>query len=815
MVDSDRDGISDLTEFQLFSNPTKADTDGDGLLDGFEYDFSKTSLTVKDTDGDGIMDAEEDVDNDLLTTLDEQTHKTDPLLQDTDKDQLLDGEELERGTNPLNADTDEDHLPDGLESQFEMDPLNPHTINPSILDGDLQVEYTISTKDIEKDPLIKPTIKIKTSASNAISTTITNMEGTDANIFDNLPGYIGAPFDFETEEELDEAQVTFSYDQSLEDVDSGFRPEIYYYNEKTGLLEKVENQFYDLETNKVTAKLEHFSTYILLNGIPFDEAWSKEMKVPTTDENGNIKNIDVVFAIDSSGSMDTNDPSDIRKLAATSFVDKLREEDRSAIVDFDSSARTLVELTTDKTKVKYAISQIDSYGGTNLYRGLQKAVDELNTNGDSEHERYIIFLTDGDGSWSESALASAKANNISVYTIGLGSGVNRPLLERIALETGGKFFFASNASNLGEIFDETAEDTIDTAKDSDNDGISDYRELNGFRIENGVWITTNPDNPDTDGDGLSDGYEAKLSNSTSSFPYYKTTSRPDLNDTDSDGILDGTDKRPKKYDLSKTGLVLMSELAYINLESKEGSKVTTLKNYGEIPAHPSIEKRIGLLNGWSLVKAEDSHFYDSGLGAVTLKRGKMMVIAYRGTEPTASGWNDFIADAQLALLNSNHQINNAQRYASNSILDQLDTTSLYITGHSLGGYLSQKISYDVIKNKLTDDLLMFFWNRSKIRNKLEDETYFKKGVTFAGPGFLPSIIAPPVPVTALLSDKYNNKIVNYRIDGDKISQYGLKLGSKVNLDNLKVSDITGDQDDTNNVYGPHRITEYYAHFIGE
>jgi Mg-chelatase subunit ChlD len=817
MLDSDEDGIADLTEYQLHSNPNDPDTDDDGLLDGFEYDFSKTSLTDQDTDSNGIVDADEDLDQDGLSNLEEQTHETDPLLEDTDKDEVNDAVELENGTNPLNPDTDEDHLPDGLEPEFGTDPLNPHTKDSNILDGELNVEYTVSTTDIEQDPLITPTIKIKTSASNAIATTITNMEGTDANIFETLPGYIGAPFDFETDEEFEEAQVTFSYDQSVEDAehDTGFKPVVYFYNPETELLEKVENQSYDLEDNTVTANLEHFSTYILLNGLSFEEAWNKEMKLPSTDEDGNVKNIDVVFSIDSSGSMDWNDPSDLRKLAASSFVDRLKEEDRSAVVDFDSYAYTRVNLTTDKTKVKYAISQIDSVGGTNLYSGLKAAVDELTTNGNADHEKYIIFLTDGDGTWYESALTSAKANNITVYTIGLGSGINRSLLERIADETGGKFFFASDASNLEEIFDETAGDTIDTAKDSDNDGISDYHEENGYKIQNGIWITTNPHNADTDGDGLKDGAEAKLRYTTSTnIAYYKTTSRPDQKDTDGDGIYDGADSRPKLYDVSKTNLVLMSELAYVNLEKKEGSKADSIANYSDVPNHESITNRIDLLKGWTIVKAEDSHFYDSGLGAVTLKHGKTMVIAYRGTEAKLSGFNDIVADIQLALFNSNHQINNAQRYASNSILDNLDTTSVYITGHSLGGYLAQKISYDIIKNNLTDNLMMFFWNRNKIEDKLDNENYLKKSVTFAAPGFLPSIIAPPVPVTALLSDNYNNKITNYRVDGDKISQYGLKLGEKVNVDNLQVKDITGDSDDENGIYGPHSITEYYAHFLG-
>jgi hypothetical protein len=815
-LDSDNDHLPDLIELQIGTDVKLRDTDKDGLTDGFEYNRTGTSPTSVDSDENGIPDGLEDPDGDQLHNLEEYKQETDPKLIDTDFDHFTDGEEVNKyHTDPLNPDTDNDKLLDGMEVEFDTDPQNPHTKDPQTLDGDLQVEHSVNVNDIESDQNITPTLLVSTNAANAVTTTITNIEGTDANIFKDLPGYLGAPFEFNTEQPFEEAVITFNYDEKLEGNVSEFRPEIYYYNEVEGLLEKVENQVYNPETNSVSVKVTHFSTYILLNGIPFEAAWNREMLLPSTDEDGNVKNIDVVFSIDSSGSMDWNDPEDLRKVAATSFVDKLREEDRSAVVDFDSYARTLVNLTTDKTKVKYAISNIDSVGGTNLYAGLNSAVNQIIYNGNPDHEKYIIFLTDGDGTWYESALTKAKANNIVVYTIGLGYGVNFSLLERIANETGGKFFFASDASNLEGIFDETAGDTIDKVKDSDNDGISDYHELNGYRIENGVWITTDPNKGDTDGDGLGDGEEATLSFvSLSNIPYYKTTSRPDLEDTDNDGIIDSNDHNPKKYDVSQTHLTLMSDLSYINLEKMEGSLMTDLKDLSSIKENVSVKDRIDRLEGWKIANAENSNWYDSGLGALALKRGDQIVLAYRGTEPELAGWNDILADIQLGLINQNHQIDNAQRFAVNSILENKDTNKLYVTGHSLGGYLAQKISYDIIKNQLSTNLMMFPWNEIKLKNKLKDESYFQRGVTFNAPGFQPSLLFPPIPVTALMSDSYDDKVKNYRIDGDMVSQVWLKFGDEITLDNLKVKDITGDADDEA-IYGPHDIAEFYAHFLGK
>jgi len=68
-------------------------------------------------------------------------------------------------------------------------------------------------------------------------------------------------------------------------------------------------------------------------------------------------------------------------------------------------------------------------------------------------------LTDGDGYWNDAALNNAKSFGVTIYTIGLGSGVNSGLLQRIAESTGGKYFFASQADVVSDAFDRTAEDT--------------------------------------------------------------------------------------------------------------------------------------------------------------------------------------------------------------------------------------------------------------------------------------------------------------------------------------------------------------------
>ena len=91
---------------------------------------------------------------------------------------------------------------------------------------------------------------------------------------------------------------------------------------------------------------------------------------------------DVVLIIDSSGSMEQNDPTDLRKTAAKLFIDLVVNPlIQIAIVDFNGSAKTYAELTfaddAGKSQLKNAIDRIDADGGTNIAEGLNLGYDLL------------------------------------------------------------------------------------------------------------------------------------------------------------------------------------------------------------------------------------------------------------------------------------------------------------------------------------------------------------------------------------------------------------------------------------------------------
>ena len=116
-LDKDEDGLSNFEESIHNSDPTKSDTDGDGLTDYNEVKEHGTLPYLVDSDEDGLNDIDEI----------KSDPPTDPMAGDSDKDGRSDYEEIkgEIKTNPIKPDTDGDGYSDGEEIAQDADPNDP------------------------------------------------------------------------------------------------------------------------------------------------------------------------------------------------------------------------------------------------------------------------------------------------------------------------------------------------------------------------------------------------------------------------------------------------------------------------------------------------------------------------------------------------------------------------------------------------------------------------------------------------------------------------------------------------------------------
>lgn len=193
--------------------------------------------------------------------------------------------------------------------------------------------------------------------------------------------------------------------------------------------------------------------------------------------------IDIMLCFDISGSMTEKDFEPDRleasKLVASDFV-RNRPGDEIGIVIFSNLSFTLCPLTTDHNAVLNQIQTIQSGylqdEGTAIGSGLATSVDRLRNS--KIKSKLVILLTDGVDFGGtippDMALQMAKYYGIKVYTIGVGSEkqvdevVNSPmgpvvtrktlqyneaLLKRLADETGGQYFHATDNTALQKIYE--------------------------------------------------------------------------------------------------------------------------------------------------------------------------------------------------------------------------------------------------------------------------------------------------------------------------------------------------------------------------
>lgn len=197
----------------------------------------------------------------------------------------------------------------------------------------------------------------------------------------------------------------------------------------------------------------------------------------------NVEGIDIIMAMDISGSMLAQDftPNRIEaaKEVGIDFI-KGRPDDRVGLVVFSGESFTQCPLTTDHTVVINLYKELHSgmiEDGTAIGDGLATAVNRLKES--KTVSKVIILLTDGVNNMGSvdpvSAAEIAKLYGVRVYTIGVGTHgyapmpvqtpfgvqimptevqIDEPLMERIAQMTGGKYFRAINRSALVGIYTE-------------------------------------------------------------------------------------------------------------------------------------------------------------------------------------------------------------------------------------------------------------------------------------------------------------------------------------------------------------------------
>ncbi len=196
---------------------------------------------------------------------------------------------------------------------------------------------------------------------------------------------------------------------------------------------------------------------------------------------------------------------------------------------------------------------------------------------------------------------------------------------------------------------------------------------------------------DDDGDGLLNGEEI-YTYFKDGRQYYGYHSHPVVFDTDGDGVSDQEDAQPLVWDISVRDMVLFMELVYredeyIHRVLDETTELTEL--YKDRLEYAMMHSELSRF--W---KVKEVHHLNEGFDAVLfetkspypyLEDGTVQVLGIRGTQGTGD------VDDDLALFVGTSP---KQAIVLEELLQRYDTNNsvnnLYVTGHSLGGYLAQR-----------------------------------------------------------------------------------------------------------------------------
>ncbi|ETD91633.1 YSIRK signal domain/LPXTG anchor domain surface protein [Streptococcus pseudopneumoniae] len=274
--------------------------------------------------------------------------------------------------------------------------------------------------------------------------------------------------------------------------------------------------------------------------------------------------------------------------------------------------------------------------------------------------------------------------------------------------------------------------------------------------------------------------------------YVGYNSHPLLEDTDGDGIIDSKEKPDEKlkWNVSERDMIMFMELSYRDdnyidrvLDHKRPLTESELykKNGDSKPRYEYMMMNKELGPYWERKK---SYHTSSGLDAVLyetksdflyLPNGTAQVLAFRGT----SDAKDIGADITLGLGSNPQQGIDAENIMHELAKDK-SITNLYLTGHSLGGYLVQRAMVEAYQLAYSDSRVMSPKEQLVYRNVYNN--VLKKGTTFNAPKVVTNLLSSREFWQKGLDSKKiakSGKMTHYIVDNDLAIRKGVSNDSDV------------------------------------
>lgn len=428
-----------------------------------------------------VPEADDDLDG--VPNRDEQQNGTNPLDEDSDNDGFNDGQEAELGTDPNDPDTDGDTLLDGCELIMGLDPRS-HISDGEQNDADVKLDYSKTEGQL--------TFNVSGNANIAdVSIIEMNIFGISSN-----SGLVSKAYDIVSDHDFASAEVSFKLDidKLADDGVDVNSLSVLKFDQTTLKYEKLKTK-YNTSDKTITAPINTYGTYVV-------GTEKSANKAPQTR---------IAFLLDNSGSMYPEEVSgfyaendvNFKRLDFTqSLINRMKNEGDYvySIAKFTGSYTLIQDFTKDTQLIKAALNQIrvrdEIFDGSHIETALERCMESFGNS--HENTRNIIVLL-SDGSSDETGAKTvaelsrlADEKNIIIMTVGLGKEADRRWLQNISAQTGGKYYSASDADALENVYQQIVTtlnyDIVDYNEDGEK-GYSLYHTgfdptKNGFSFKN-------------------------------------------------------------------------------------------------------------------------------------------------------------------------------------------------------------------------------------------------------------------------------------------------------------------------------------------
>ena len=260
-TDSDEDGLPDDIEDYYVTDKFDKDTDDDGVNDLYEIILETDPLTPDDN-------GNKDADMDGLTNARESDLGTNPQVKDTDIDGLNDGEEYNLyGTDPTKYDTDDDGISDYNEIHLGS--------NPSLPDSNVKRYQTLEYEPSGSSGLTgvtKVTVSGYISGAICENTKIKDIYNKDL-LTSSITALVGDPVNIESTGEFDSMTITFKY---TDDLNERYLRVMWF--DENNLDYVVLNDYtINQSSNTISINTTHFSKYMLIDESIWVNTWGDNM----------------------------------------------------------------------------------------------------------------------------------------------------------------------------------------------------------------------------------------------------------------------------------------------------------------------------------------------------------------------------------------------------------------------------------------------------------------------------------------------------------------------------------------------------------